>query len=196
MKKSILIAIIIMLLATIAYAEPGKVDRAGSRADATITATYAHHENHKCMFFSSVFNEPSLSTGGAITFLVNTPGEPINDHALLIMRSSAEANLKVYEAPTVSAVGTAMDETIHNRNCSNVAGTEITRAPTVTDLGVELPGFEQHIGAGQTRGGESQGISELIMKPNTLYIVNATSEANSNDVTLGDFWYEDAGDAP
>lgn len=212
MKKIISIALIIMLalvLVAPVLAGPPKgtgttflVDHDGNYGKVTtsgaqlgVTADYAHHENHSGNSYSSTYNA-ELASGAATTFLINTPAGSTVGHAVFLLRSSGESNLKIYEFSTISNVGTALQETQHNRNSSNTASIEITRAPTVTGLGNSLDGFEAHVGAGQQRGGEARGIFELILKAETLYIANAVSEAANNDVTLGMAWYEDSGDAP
>lgn len=160
-----------------------------------VTADYAHHELHEGNSYSSTFNA-TLASGAATTFLMNTPSGTVRGHLVISLRSSGESNVKVYEGSTVSALGTAMQETNHRRDSGNIASIVVTRAPTVTGLGSNLEGFEFHVGASQTRGGEARGISELVMKPSTLYIINGVSEASNNDVTLSLDWYEDSGDAP
>lgn len=195
MKRYIFIVIMILLLVPHAFAETGKVDRAGFPSDTSIAIDKAHREIHEGHSYCSSFNA-TLASGAATTFLVNTPAGNIVGHLIMSLRSSGESNIKVYEGATVSALGTVMQETQHNRNSSRAALIEITRAPTVTSLGTVLDGFEFHVGAGQTRGGEARGISELVMKPSTLYIINGISEASSNDVTLSIDWYEDRVWAP
>lgn len=171
----------------------GKVTTSGAQLG--VTVDYAHHENHSGNNYSSTYNA-TLGDGGATTFLINTPAGSTVGHAVFLLRSSGESNLTIHEYSAVSNVGTALQETQHNRTSSNTASIEITRAPTVTGLGNSLDGFEIHVGAGQQRGGEARGIFELIMKAGTLYIANGVSEAANNDVTLGVAWYEDSGDAP
>jgi hypothetical protein len=191
MKKYIVIAIIIIIsLCTFVAAEPGKVDRAGFPADTEIGVTKPHREIHEGESYCFGFNN-TLGVGGATTFLINTPNDGTLGHIVFPLRCSGECNMKVYEDSTVSAVGTAVQSTRHNRYIDNPSTIIVTMAPTVTSLGNSLDGFEKHLGAGQTRGGDDRSLSELVMKPGTLYIANTVSEATNNDITAGGDYYQD-----
>ena len=156
----------------------------------SITTRYAHHEIHEGDSYCSAQNA-TLASGSAITFLLNTPaGASTRGHLLFNIRASGEARLEIYEGGTVSALGSDVQETNHNRNSSNVSSIKVTLNPTVTSLGTELEGFEKHVGAGQTQGGTDFAVAELVMADGLFYIINAVCESAGNDVTVSLDLYE------
>lgn len=153
-----------------------------------VVTDYAHHEIHEGNSFSSSLNK-TLNNGQTIKFIVNTPAGDFIDHLIVELTSSGESYYEVYEGTTVSSLGGAMEETNHNFNSSNIAGTSITNGPAITSAGTRKNGMTTHIGNGQTTGGIGRR-KEVLLKPSTLYLINAVSEANTNDVTLVLEWYE------
>lgn len=191
---TIVICVIFALVALmVALGEAGsKVNRGGKRADAIITADYAHHEIHEGNHYVTV-HQATIASGASYLLLINTPANK-DVHLIGAARSTAEAHVELYESPIITALGTSKDEINRNRNSSKVSGTEITLGPTFTNLGAKI--FEEHFGSGQNTGSSVRSESEFILKRSTLYIVNSVSEAAGNDVQTCLDYYEDNGDAP
>lgn len=148
-----------------------------------VVTTYMHHEIHQCASYASERNA-TLGAGATIQLLINTSDSDYHMHMLPLVRSSGEANVEIWEGTTVSNPGTGLSEDNRNRACTGTPIYEATHTPTVTSLGTRLDGFTQHFGSGNQGAGESWGSHEIILAPNTLYLINTTSEASSNDVTI------------
>ena len=197
MKKLVCILALLMIVPLLMGAQ---VFKGGKPAGRVITVTYAHHEIHECNHYTTVRNVASLGSGSKMQLVLNTPaavqGDENQVHMLIAARGSGEGRYEIWEAPTLSAIGTAMREEQRNQNCLNTAGLEVTHTPTITTPGTHLAGLDRHFGAGNIGAGEVRGLNEVLLKPSTLYLVNGVSEAANNDFTLEPDWYEDSGDAP
>lgn len=182
MKKERVVAVIMMLAFLCFAASLPNNSR-------SISTDYEHSETHNGNTFTSVRNA-TLSTGQKIILLVNTTGATW-PHLVVDVRGSGEGYVQVWEGTTVSAVGTAMEETNHNRTTleKKSATVEITHTPTLTSAGDHLNGLDLHFGNGQNMGGESRGAVEIVLETDTLYLINTVSEANSNDTTTRLRWY-------
>jgi hypothetical protein len=144
--------------------------------------------------------DATLNNGNTLILSFLTPDTTRWAHMIVMGRGSGEANIQVIEAANVTDnTGAAHPVYNRNRNSANVttlidtstnpdtAG-QITLGATVGAGGTVI--YEEHFGAGNTRSGETRGISEIIMKQNTQYAVVFTSEANSNDSEIILDWYE------
>ena len=192
MKRAIILFLCLLTLPIVATAATSTYSGIGELVNyilKSVTTGYEHHEIHGGNSYCASHNE-TLSTGEKIQFLVNTPSGDTLGHMIILVRSSGESNYEVYEDTTVSALGAAVDENNHNRDSSNTASIAITNGPTISTLGTKLTGLTQHIGAGQQRGGVSDRGGEIVLDSGSLYLINVTSEANTNDTTLTLDWYE------
>ena len=80
-------------------------------------------------------------------------------------------SLELYEGITVSADGTPVVVANRNRTSSNVALSTVFRAPTVTDLGLQLLDDIAVGGTGPLAPGVSTSVAEWVLKPNTKYLL-------------------------
>ncbi|MFA5584609.1 MAG: hypothetical protein WDA09_10385 [Bacteriovoracaceae bacterium] len=103
-------------------------------------------------------------------------------------RSTGEANIEIYEDPTITDNGTEQTPVNRNRKSTNTAGLDVFLTPTASDNGNLL--MQEHFGAGQFGGGEVRGANEFVLKDTKKYLIVVTSEAASNDVTVVLDWYE------
>jgi len=140
-----------------------------------------HNGNH---YIAS--GQATLASGASLDVLITVPSG-IYNHFLYKVRVNAEANVTLYEAPTVSANGTLQSAQNRNRQSTNTADTTIHLTPTVTGVGTLLR--VEHIGNGQTVGGDGRDENEWIFNEG-LYLLRITSEAANNDVSWIVDWYE------
>lgn len=195
--RMVVIALCVLLAAVfyagIADAGP-KVNRAGKLADRIISIDYGHHKLHDGDSFC-VANTVTLASGAKALVLINTPDD-IDVHLLISTRATAEGFMEIYEDTVVSALGTALEANNHNRQFPDDFLTEWTKTPTFTVVGTLLPGLTEHFGSGQTTGERLRGVRELVLKRDTLYLVNTISQAANNEVTSSWDYYLADKDAP
>ena len=152
------------------------------------TISVAHHEVHEGESF--VYSgQKTLASGGTMRILF-TPNSTSYPHLLILARSSAETNYKLWEGGTFSG-GTAITAVYdRNRYTKNTKASTLKTNPTITDTGTLI--YESHFGSGNNTGGEDRGVHEWIFNTSTNYLVDITSEANSNDVSWALDWYEES----
>ncbi len=154
--------------------------------------THIHEAN---AYTASVQNEGGTGTKATITF--KTPNTSVRMYMILHARCNVEAHYTLGEAPTITG-GSGTNFIVFNRERNSVktsamiatatatAG-ELTEGAIVTNLGL---GIElRHFGSGKA-GGANRGDDEWILKQNTVYVLEAESEAASSDVTVEMEWYE------
>jgi hypothetical protein len=120
-----------------------------------------------------------------ISFL--SPNSDLRSHIAVSVRSTGEANFKIYENSTITG-GSSITPINRNRNSSVLSESVLKLNPVINVQGNLL--FEDHFGAGINRSGESRTQSEFILNKNTLYTIVTTSETASNEVTVVINWYE------
>lgn len=151
-----------------------------------VTIDVAHHELHEGnhFFVKDWVDIPSASTAD----LLYVSGA-MEAHMRTSFEGTAAFQVDIYEGTVTSNNGTL--KTVHNRKRSstNTCGCAIYTAPTVTSTGTVFIRYK--LGAGKT-GGSSSAENEVILKPNTKYLIrltnNVTGTVNTIDY-LAD-WYE------
>jgi len=152
---------------------------------APVTVTNEHHEIH-CGDSYIASRTVDVSGSGTDVILIIVPDEspayPSQSqkifHMLLEGISESEGQWDLYEGPTVSANGTALNVLNRNRNSTNDDALSIYHTPTTSADGTLLESF--HIGSGRGVGGGGRS-DEWVLKNNTKYLVrftNATAVAN------------------
>ena len=149
----------------------------------TVAIDFPHYKIHKGDHYVAQ-KSATLGSGAKIQILINTPAAPTRLHFITPHTSSGESFFEIWKDTTVSNLGIPM--TIYNRDnsLSDGSGVAIYNAPTIINAGDNQEGFGGHLGAGQTKGGESFGQNEIILDTDTLYLINTVSEAASNHVTV------------
>ena len=159
-----------------------------------------HQKIHKGVSFVSTF-EATLSTDGTISLSFRTPDTTQWAHLTFFGRASGEANIMLIENPTITLeTGTLQPAFNRNRNSANVTTLSDSSTAAWTPGNITLDAtqsggtviYEEHFGAGQTRGGATTGREEFMLKPNEEYVILLTSEANTNDCEIILDWYEHA----
>ena len=107
---------------------------------AVTVITEPHRLIHDGFFFQAAGLVTGLANGGNFDLLMRIP-QLIFPHLTLVEYSIEDAPclIRMYEGPTVSADGTAVNVRNHNRaSGSDTSGATMTHTPTITDVGTEL----------------------------------------------------------
>lgn len=157
-----------------------------------IGITYAHHEIHSGSSFTAV-DLRSVSTT-TFKWQITTPDSLVYAHILFDIECTGEMTLLVTEGSDRTN-GTAVPAINRNRvGTPSAATVVVTHTPTsgTTDGATTI--MNKRIGATGvgnktlTAGGV-RGANEFVLKPNTKYVVSATTYA-AVYVSLGLDWYE------
>lgn len=162
-----------------------------SATGAVQTIDWEHSRIHSSKAFL-VNGKHTIANGASLDILLSNPaGNYPHLRAATANVTGAPFDVCIYEAPTVSANGTAATARNLNRNSAATANLLAYTGPTVTGTGTEL---ECSIvpGAKQTGGSGIDNIQmEWVLKANTLYLVRFTNNSGgSEDASIKLFWYE------
>jgi len=156
---------------------------------APIVISHSHHEIHCGDSYVSTYIK-DVPIDGTLDILVVVPNElppyPDQDqrlyHVEAILLAEAECELSIFEAPTVSANGTAMLVVNRNRNSEETSDLGVFHTPTVTSEGNFLEAV--HLGSKNQEGGGDKA-DEFVLRNDTLYLYRVTSFAPStNQITI------------
>jgi len=155
------------------------------------TIDQVHHEIHEGKHYTAYIYDADMSTGSSLSLLVTAPASG-ETHLAGLVKSSGAGSFVWSEAPNASG-GAAITPYNNNRQSSNSASTTVVSDPTITSAGTTL--LQSDVGATgtpQTRvGGEFAARQEWILDTDTAYLLEYTSAADSNKVTLIFEWYEE-----
>lgn len=168
-----------------------------------ITIDVQHHEIHEGDSFSATHNA-TLANTGTISLSFKTPNTTKQPHFTFLGRSSGEAHICLNEGVSVTP-GTGNQHPAYNRKRDSVNETDLLEdtagggfvAGNIAEGATVAGGaciYEEHFGAGQTRGGATAGRNEFLLAPDTEYEVLLTSEAAANDCELILDYYEHTGE--
>ena len=186
-----------------------QTDSAGRKAELDnlfkipITIDVQHHEIHEGDSFSSTHNA-TLANGGTISLSFKTPNTAKQPHLTFLGRSSGEANVCLNEGVAATS-GTGNSHPVYNRKRDSTNDTDLLEdtagggfvAGSIAEGATVAGGtciYEEHFGAGQTRGGATAGRNEFLLAPDTEYEIVLTSEAAANDCEVILDWYEHTGE--
>lgn len=156
-------------------------------SNSLIVIDFAHHEVHEGDSYV-LTNQANLGSGASFDYIINTSGmNGKQAHIIVLARSTAEANLFIYENVTFTG-GTPNGEVNRNRNSDNIAKATILEASNILTRQTKM--FEQHFGSGKSIGGQSRNTLEFILKENETYSIEFTSESPGNDISWIIEWYE------
>lgn len=160
-------------------------------SNAITVIDYAHHEIHSGSHFKAGYQDITMSTNDIIYLCFTTPDTTTWMHWVLTAQTTGAATIELYEAPTLSAEGTAVTPLNRNRNSAKVSAMVVKHTPTVTSPGTKISEkWVGSVGFKETTGGESRGGSELILKQNTQYLIKLTANADTIKCAIGGDWYE------
>ena len=139
-----------------------------------VTIGELHHMTHRGMLYIA----GNAQTRTALTYyMVQAKSNTV--HARISLGATADSSTSLYEAGTVSAVGTTITPRNQNRNVTDTqAIIDVYALPTVTANGTLL--YSGGVGAGGNLrvGGEEQ-TTEWVLKPNTTYLIGVTPSASA-----------------
>ncbi len=155
------------------------------------TIDYAHHEIHSG---SHYFYDDThvILRADSIIHLIVTPNTDKFAHLIFSVGSTGGQTLvEMYEAPTVSNVGTPEPVFNRNRNYPDTPTTLLYETPTFSAHGVRIDRATYGTTYKKSIGGGGRSSSELVLKKNTMYlfrVVELDVAATVTNITFD--WYE------
>ena len=158
----------------------------------------AHHEVHEGDTYSAIISDPSAADTKVVQGYIKTPAvaDPQKRmHLTLSHGGSGAHSFSITEGITYSAGGTARAPVNRRRDSANTTSAQTVKVGSDKDSDViTYTGgtviWEESAGAGRGTGGETRGVTEWILAPNTEYIFQVFSGATSTAITLSAIWYE------
>lgn len=155
---------------------------------------HAHEEIHAGVHFKA--SDLVTGLGGSVTqlYLLKTP--PSKEiHLLVVISSAPGVTVTIFEAPTVTANGSAVNPRNSNRNFNdNSATLQVFKSPSVNANGTQLE--TEEIGSGTASGkfngatSNDRNEAEIVLKKNTAYLISIVTLSANTDITTKLFWYE------
>ena len=155
----------------------------------TLTDSQHYTRSGNYYVFSHTFE--STSDGTSHLILLRTGSSMV--HLSIEAAVGGQTKLQLREGVAVSANGTQVTNHKYNRNSDRSSLTKTYQGPTISDAGTIF--FEEQTPGGSsvfTRiGGVSRTRPKFILKPDTVYTVNATNKSGSSaDINLVGSFYE------
>jgi hypothetical protein len=155
-----------------------------------ITIDHVHYHVHAGYHFTVCHAATGVANNGNLDIRFKTGAKSC--HSIFDVAPSAKAQFYVYEAATISA-GTALAAYNNNRNSAKETTATVTHTPTVTATGTINP-IKKFLGSGTPGipiGALENTRNELILKPNTEYLIRLTNTSGSAaDLGICVFYYE------
>lgn len=145
------------------------------------TLDIVHFRGHEGRLFSCGHYNSNVVNGASIEMLVQS-SSTFDTHTVIIGESTGDAEMYLYEGTTVSAAGTAVTVSNHNRQSAKAFDGTITHTPTVTTTGTQINGTGLLPGGTKSSGtgGETGFTSEFILALNTKYLFRVTNNSGGN----------------
>ncbi len=146
-----------------------------------------HSEIHEEHSFMSTGVE-TLGNNGSFALKITTPDTTNWAHLIISAKAdNGEANFMLCEDVTATAV-TVSGIYNRNRNSNITATVAVSGNAIITDIGTMI--YQEHFGL-RKAGGDSRGVSEIILKSGTEYgLILNNDTASNNDVSWILNWYE------
>ena len=162
---------------------------------------FDHHQVHEGETFRWSTYVSSLASGNSKDIEIIVPNITIPGgvspvalcpHFRFEVISSAQADVYLYETPTISVSGTVRTPIAMERNGTYTPKLGIYEDPTVTSVGTQL--YRGLILSSKSFSGATENSSvEFVLKNNTKYLLRCTSQSNGNIILMRMVWYEDLG---
>lgn len=176
-------------------------DRTGEKLESDNVATetltfipYVHHKVHESVTFQSSYKTPEgsdVADDASQDWLIQVRADRV-PHLVYEVACGGDAEVSLYEAPTVSSNGTALARVNMDRNSQGGSDVLTFRDPTVTVVGnliqnTLIPGGTQP----RTGGGVGRQNTEWLLRLNTLYLLRVTNRSGgAQPVSVLIQWYE------
>ncbi len=158
------------------------------------TIDIVHHEIHEGEHYF-VQNYRSLGNAAVKNFLLTT-GAKYTHLTFSVNAADAGIIIETYENVVANVDGTLITILNNNRNSANTSANTWREDPTGINITGATPIRSARIGTGTTpptrQGGIADRGNEIIMKPNTKYLLRVTNLSTSaNNVNFDMQWYEE-----
>lgn len=150
----------------------------------------AHHWNHNGHAFFASYLWPSIANDAVVEMLIQAA---TGMHTLYEIAAGGDFDIEVFENPTWSAVGTAVEIFNHNRFSLKTSGSTVTHTPTITDDGTSMgPKLVPGGTGGNAGGGQNGGYErEIILKTGNNYLIRITNRAGlTKRASIALDWYQ------
>lgn len=159
---------------------------------ALVVMDEVHYNIHRGIMFQADYFQATLADDGAVALLVQVDdSQPA--HMRLGVATGGDAEIEIYEGPTISASGTGIQAVNRNRISSNTPSTLISHTPTISVDGISLSHLLLAGGTGflSTPGGQGRTFEEWVLQPGENYLVRVTNRAGTaQPVSIGLDFYE------
>lgn len=152
----------------------------------------AHLKVHegKSYFFS--YLNAAVASAANVDILLNNPASNY-PHITTLIGAGGNSSVAMFEGVTTSADGTALNVFNRSRSNTNTASLVVSHTPTITDLGTEI--FDSYVFGGEkskATGGSDGFAEEIILKPNTKYLIRITNDSGASEVVVVDGHFYEA----
>lgn len=156
-----------------------------------INIDYAHHEIHGGSSYYAIYSA-TLASAADLEIRFATGSGPSKVHLEYEVTTTGSADITLFEGTSLAhVVGNVITAINRRRDSSNTSATTICHTPSGSGDGTQLTNtILLGTGIGGSSGGVHQGRKELILKPDTAYLIRVLSNANSNRTTVFMDWYE------
>jgi hypothetical protein len=145
----------------------------------TTTIDYPHQKTHEGRYFSGGYYDSSVANNGTLDLLVQSSSTEYS-HIKFSAVSSGNATVQLYTGTTVSAAGTGVTMSNHNRASAKAFSGTVTHTPTVTGVGTQINGTGFIAGGpGGGEGGDFGFSNEFILDKSTNYLFRVTNVSGS-----------------
>jgi hypothetical protein len=150
---------------------------------AAVTIDHPHHEIHEGTYIFADDISGNLGSNDIKYWLLVTPNETNYLHSFPKFVCTGEFELQVYEGATVATNGTEVPMYNRNRATTTPITFKFYKDPT-TPVVTNCPIVRNvRTGSGSDAVGEVRSENELILLPNTKYLIKATSRATGNYIS-------------
>jgi hypothetical protein len=165
--------------------------------DKVIAIADAHHENEVGNMYQVGHYDAAVANTASLEILIRT-GSTLSLHSVFATNVGGDSVAYLFEAPTVTVVGTTITPINNNRNSANTAEGLFYHTPTTTADGTPLnngtfiPGGSGGNAVGGSAGSSIRDGGEIILKPNTDYLVRITNISGAaKNISLTHLFYEE-----
>ena len=139
------------------------------------TIDLMHEKIHKGEVYIFNHYDTSVANSANLDILFKT-GASASSHIMGKITSTGDAEIRIYEAPTIGADGTVVNPRNKNRYFGETETFSVFHTPTVTPLGTELINDFLAGGSGGLKiGSSTEGRDEWVFKNNVNYLLRVTN---------------------
>lgn len=154
------------------------------------TIDYAHHEVHagSAYFYKSAHAIAKAATVDHL--IITTDTTAWSHMVFHVEGLSSTITVQIYEDTETSATGTLEDSFNRNRNVANDNTTEIYEAPTVTGVGTLLVEWDLGAGKNSDGGMKRDAVELVLKQESQYLLRVTEDNTAATTVNIGFDWYE------